>query len=118
EAGYSPAVIQRTKMVPAKFSCCPKNRLTTIVVFLIFLSSAAVSLAAEGAPSLSLPRRSGAKPRNVVLIVTDDHRYDAAGFAGHPFLKTPHLDALAREGAHLRNALVTTSLCSPSRASI
>jgi N-acetylglucosamine-6-sulfatase len=40
------------------------------------------------------------------------------GFAGHPFLKTPHMDALARGGVHLRNAFVTTSLCSPSRASI
>lgn len=74
--------------------------------------------AAESAPSLALPRIPHAKPRNVVLILTDDHRFDAIGFAGHPFLKTPHLDALARGGAHLRNAFVTTSLCSPSRASI
>ena len=77
------------------------------------LLSAVVSLAAESAPSL--PRIPGAKARNIVLIVTDDHRYDAAGFAGHTWLKTPHLDALARGGAHLRNAFVTTSLCSPSR---
>ncbi len=35
-----------------------------------------------------------------------------------PFLETPNLDLLAREGAHLRNAFVTTALCSPSRASI
>ncbi|MCH8194246.1 MAG: sulfatase [Planctomycetes bacterium] len=39
-------------------------------------------------------------------------------FMGHPFLQTPHLDALARDGVHLKNAFVTTSLCSPSRASI
>ncbi len=45
-------------------------------------------------------------------------RFDAFGFMGHPFLKTPHLDALARGGVHCRNAFVTTSLCSPSRASI
>ncbi|MEM1158696.1 MAG: sulfatase [Verrucomicrobiota bacterium] len=58
------------------------------------------------------------KPRHVVFILTDDHRYDAMGFLGHPFLKTPHLDSMAANGVYLKNAMVTTSLCSPSRASI
>jgi N-acetylglucosamine-6-sulfatase len=61
-----------------------------------------------------------AKPRNVVFILSDDHRYDYMGF--HPespdFLKTPSMDRMAAEGAHLANAFVSTSLCSPSRASI
>jgi N-acetylglucosamine-6-sulfatase len=69
-------------------------------------------------PTPSLPGIPGGKARNIVLILTDDHRFDALGFTGHPFLRTPHLDALARGGAHLQNAFVTTSLCSPSRASI
>jgi N-acetylglucosamine-6-sulfatase len=60
----------------------------------------------------------GAKPRNVVFILSDDHRYDAMGFMGHPLAKTPNMDAMARDGVHLKNAFVTTSLCSPSRASI
>jgi N-acetylglucosamine-6-sulfatase len=60
----------------------------------------------------------GATPRNIVFILSDDHRYDVMGLMGHPFVETPHMDALAREGAHLKNAFVTTSLCSPSRASI
>src|SRR5262245_22417225 len=59
-----------------------------------------------------------AKPRNIVFILSDDHRFDAMGFMGHPFLETPHLDSLARNGAHLKNAFVTTALCSPSRATI
>ncbi|HEU4522096.1 MAG TPA: sulfatase, partial [Thermoanaerobaculia bacterium] len=61
-----------------------------------------------------------AAPRNIVFILSDDHRYDFMGF--HPnapeFLETPALDRLAAQGAHIRNAFVTTSLCSPSRASI
>lgn len=57
--------------------------------------------------------------RNIVFILSDDHRYDFMGFLGKPaFLKTPNMDRLARNGAHLKNAFVTTSLCSPSRASI
>ncbi len=63
-------------------------------------------------------RQPGAKQRNVVFILSDDHRYDAMGFMGHPFLETPHMDSMARHGVHLKNAFVTTSLCSPSRASI
>ncbi len=59
-------------------------------------------------------------PKNVVFILSDDHRYDFMSFMeGAPaFLKTPSLDRMAATGAHLSNAFVTTSLCSPSRASI
>lgn len=58
------------------------------------------------------------KPRNVIFILSDDHRFDAMSFMGHPFAKTPHMDSMAKNGTHLKNAFVTTSLCSPSRASI
>ncbi|PAX09076.1 sulfatase family protein [Sphingomonas lenta] len=68
---------------------------------------------------LALPRRPGARPRNIVVILTDDHRFDAMGFmAAQDFVETPTLDRIAREGAHFRNAFVTTALCSPSRATI
>lgn len=70
-------------------------------------------------PQVILPERApGAKPLNVVFILSDDHRFDAMSFMGHPLAETPNLDRLAREGAHLKNAMVTTALCSPSRASI
>ena len=75
----------------------------------------------DGSPVGELPsveKRDSVKPRNVIFILTDDHRYDAVGFMGHPFLETPHLDSLTTNGVHLKNAFVTTSLCSPSRASI
>ena len=70
-------------------------------------------------PDTVVPKKIvGAKPRNVVFILSDDHRYDAMSFLGHPFADTPHMDAMAKNGVHLKNAMVTTSLCSPSRASI
>jgi len=69
--------------------------------------------------SLKLSSTSQKRPRNIIFILTDDHRYDALGFLkAQSFIKTPNLDRLARGGAYLPNAFVTTSLCSPSRASI
>jgi N-acetylglucosamine-6-sulfatase len=63
--------------------------------------------------------RAAEPPRpNIVFILTDDQRWNCLGVAGHPHLKTPHLDRLAREGVYFKNAFCTTSLCSPSRASI
>ncbi|MGV2337550.1 MAG UNVERIFIED_CONTAM: sulfatase-like hydrolase/transferase [Planctomycetaceae bacterium] len=61
---------------------------------------------------------SGRARPNILFLLTDDQRWDAVGVAGHPSLKTPHIDRLANEGVHFRNAFCTTSLCSPSRASI
>lgn len=61
----------------------------------------------------------GERP-NIVVILTDDQRWDCLGCADRPYLgtRTPHLDRLAAEGARFRNAFVTSSLCSPSRASM
>lgn len=62
---------------------------------------------------------AGQQKMNVIFILTDDHRYDFMGFTGKlPWQKTPALDKLAAGGANFKNAFVTTSLCSPSRASI
>ena len=84
---------------------------TTIALF--------VSTFAQNSASLRLPKIANAKPRNIIFILTDDHRYDAMGFLqGQKFLSTPNMDLLARNGVHVPNAFVTTALCSPSRASI
>lgn len=74
------------------------------------------TLAAGAAALAAPPARAQSRP-NFVFILSDDHRWDALGFL-KPWLPTPNLDRLAREGAHFRNAFVTTSLCSPSRASL
>ena len=58
-----------------------------------------------------------AKP-NVLFILCDDIRWNAMSCAGHPALKTPHIDRIAAEGVRFANMFCTTSLCSPSRASI
>lgn len=59
------------------------------------------------------------RPVNIIYILSDDHRYDAMGFMNKiAGLETPGMDKMAREGVHLKNAFVSTALCSPSRASI
>ena len=61
----------------------------------------------------------GRVPMNIIFILADDHRYDAMGFMNKiPGLQTPSMDRMANEGAHMKNAFVSTALCSPSRASI
>ena len=58
------------------------------------------------------------RPPNFVVILVDDLRWDDIGVAGHPFVQTPTIDRLAREGVRFLNAFATTPLCSPSRAAI
>lgn len=71
-------------------------------------------------PETVVPQVSAAssRPPNLLFIVTDDQRWDAIGLGGSRHLRTPNMDRLGQEGVYFRNAFCTTSLCSPSRASI
>ncbi len=55
---------------------------------------------------------------NVVFILCDDLRHDCISVHPKSVVKTPHIERLAKEGLWFKNAFCTTSLCSPSRASI
>ena len=80
-----------------------------------FLQATAATTAAAALGQHAQAQQSGPR-RNIVFILIDDMRFDSMSMMGHPFLETPHLDALAAGGIHCENAFVTTSLCSPSRA--
>jgi N-acetylglucosamine-6-sulfatase len=59
------------------------------------------------------------RPRpNIVVVVVDDLRWDELGVAGHPFVKTPHIDRIAREGARFTNAFAHHAALLASRASL
>jgi len=58
------------------------------------------------------------KPMNIVVLFADDWRHDTLGCAGNPVVKTPNLDALAREGVRFTHNYVTTSICGVSRATL
>lgn len=55
---------------------------------------------------------------NIIFFLSDDHRWDRMGCAGHPFLQTPTMDLLAQQGVRFNNMFVTTSICAASRATI
>ncbi len=56
------------------------------------------------------------KKPNILIILSDDHAYQAISAYGSRLMQTPNIDRIAREGAIFENACVTNSLCSPSRA--
>lgn len=58
------------------------------------------------------------KRPNIIFILTDDQRWSALGYSGNPLATTPEMDKLAEAGTYFRNAVVTTPICSASRASI
>jgi N-acetylglucosamine-6-sulfatase len=85
-----------------------------------FLSRAEMGVAGTCLALSGMPNAIAAtkKSPNIVFILTDDQRYDAIGCLGNPpWLKTPNMDRLVKEGLLFRNAFCTDSLCAPSRSS-
>jgi len=73
------------------------------------LSSIGVSLAAD-------PRGAG-KP-SIILVMADDQGWGDTGYNGHPFVQTPALDAMARDGFVFDRFYAGAPVCSPTRASV
>ena len=67
--------------------------------------------------AISLITKKLASP-NIILIVTDDQRWDMLGCAGNNIIQTPNIDNLANQGVRFTHAFVTTPICAASRASI
>ncbi|MCA9038911.1 MAG: sulfatase [Planctomycetaceae bacterium] len=93
-------------------------RSTFLLSFLLLAICTPLLNAADSDPRLKLEKINNDQQLNVVYILADDHRYDVMSFLDHPFVQTPVMDAMAEKGVYFKNAFVTTSLCSPSRASI
>ena len=79
---------------------------------------AALCLVSLAVPHAALALAGATSKPNVLFILCDDIRWNAMSCAGHPYLKTPNIDRIANEGVRFENMFCTTSLCSPSRASI
>lgn len=70
-------------------------------------------LAACGGPSSD----AGAKAPNIILCMADDQGWGDTGYNGHPYLKTPHLDAMSRAGLRFDRFYSGAPVCSPTRGS-
>ena len=95
----------------------------------VFLAGMVATVGAVGLGACGEPTQTGGQPvpvpvtdpggdhPNLVMIVSDDHRWDHVSYhpAHPPFLSTPNLDRLAGQGMVGSDAFVTTALCSPSR---
>lgn len=80
------------------------------ILFFVFVVSMTTASYAE-------KQSTHARP-NIIMIFADDVSWNDLGCYGHPTIRTPHLDRLAREGLRFDNAYLTTSSCSPSRCSV
>ena len=77
-----------------------------------------IVVALAGTRLIAPARLHAAKPPNVLFILTDDQRWDCVSLNPKSVIATPNIDRLGHEGVHFPNHFCTTSLCSPSRASI
>jgi arylsulfatase A-like enzyme len=98
------------------------SRLKTCAVLTTALLLAVLSLpgcagVARRAPRPPAPPAAPARP-NLVVVLSDDQRWDALGAAGNPAIFTPVMDRLVRGGVYFRQATVSVSQCHPVRASL
>lgn len=83
------------------------------LALLLMLASTACDTVARGADDAATKRRP-----NIVLLYTDDQRFDSIHALGNPVIKTPSLDRLVEQGTVFSNSFVTTAICCTSRASL
>ena len=82
------------------------------ITLLLASAGGVVARRAKAQPARPLPRDAP----NILLIMTDDQRYDAMSIAGNKILRTPNIDRIGLEGIRFTEFFVTNSLCAPSRA--
>ncbi|HSH19385.1 MAG TPA: sulfatase, partial [Draconibacterium sp.] len=92
-----------------------KNWSKIICSSLVFLACLQLN-AAKGA--VQKEKTDGNKKPNIIFILTDDQRWSALGYSGNKLATTPEMDKLAESGVYFKNSVVTTPICSASRASI
>jgi arylsulfatase A-like enzyme len=80
-----------------------------VVVFILFMATSCTQ---------SGTRQSDTARPNIILIMSDDHAYQAISAYSKHLMETPNIDRIAKEGILFSNACVTNSICAPSRAVI
>ncbi len=91
-----------------------RNSVCTRRRFMQWAGAAGLTLAL---PTGALAQEGPTKRPNVILCMTDDQGWGDTGYNGHPVLKTPHLDAMVREGIRFDRFYSGAPVCSPTRGS-
>ena len=68
--------------------------------------------------ALAVPSEAGESRPNILILLADQWRAEAFGYAGNPDVKTPHIDSLRRQSVDFRNAVASNPVCCPTRASM
>jgi arylsulfatase A len=97
---------QRSRMMPQTSCSMPCRALSSLVVVL------------NGLWLATTPMANAAERPNFVIVLCDDLGYGDLGCYGHPHIRTPRLDQLAREGWRLTQCYAAAPVCSPSRAGL
>ncbi len=92
-------------------NCLPMTRTTTTILLYAFVLCIASCEPTTG-------NRSTDTPPNIVLIFTDDMGWGDLGTYGHPLIRTPRLERMAREGISLTSFYTAAPVCTPSRAGL
>jgi arylsulfatase A-like enzyme len=103
--------IPRRLLAAFRRACCLAPRLPLAACIALTIGSPLGILAAQAAET---PPSAPGKP-NIIFILTDDQGWADAGFAGHPYAKTPNLDRFAAQSTWFRQFYAPASVCSPSR---
>ncbi|WP_397364572.1 sulfatase [Olleya sp. R77988] len=91
-----------------------KRILVLILSFVLFISCKSNKAKSEE----TIDEAESAQKPNIVYILTDQWRRSALGYAGNPDVKTPNLDAFAKEAVNFTNAVSVTPVCTPHRAAL
>ena len=88
-----------------------------------FLEAATAGVVASAIAPTSAATDGSARPQpgrrpNIILLMTDQHRGDCLGAAGNRVIRTPHLDAMAADGALFRRAYSSVPSCTPARSGL
>src|SRR5262245_49851955 len=91
---------------------------TNILALVGLLLSASSLLATNGQTTGKTPPRAAKDRPNVVIIFADDLGYGDLACYGHPTIRTPRLDRMAKDGLRFTSFYVAESVCTPSRTAL